>query len=70
MACSDLGKKYFALDYLLDFLIHHFASTHNYFSFGVSSEENLSGINSGLLSQKEGFGARAYMHDTYVLDLT
>ena len=40
-----------------------------YFDFGISTEENGRVLNSGLIDQKEGFGARGVVHDHYELDI-
>ena len=39
-----------------------------WFDFGISNERDGT-LNAGLMRNKEGFGARAVVHDRYVLDL-
>ena len=40
-----------------------------YFDFGISTEKGGAYLNTGLLSQKEGFGARGVIYETYRIDL-
>lgn len=69
IASSDEGRKVGALDLLFDHLIRKYRGTCAYFSFGVSTEDSGRFINEGLVFQKEGFGARAYVHDFYRLEI-
>jgi hypothetical protein len=54
-----------ALNVLLADLIEHTYATRQYFSMGVSTEQHGLVLNSGLVAQKEYFGARAVVHDFY-----
>jgi hypothetical protein len=65
MASSDFGRKNGSLDYLLIALIDNIYSEKKFFSFGISTEEQGRSLNDGLIRQKEGFGARAVVHDFY-----
>lgn len=68
MATSDEGKEYGALDYLVESCIQTAQTEHrSYFSFGISTEEGGKVLNEGLVAQKEAFGARAVVLDTYCL---
>lgn len=69
IATSERGSQTGALDYLFFFLIEKFKNDHKYFSFGISNEKNGFYLNEGLISQKEGFGARSIIHDTYMINL-
>jgi hypothetical protein len=69
MANSDYGKKIGALDLLIDYLIKDVYKNKIYFDFGISTEEDGKILNKGLIEQKEGFGARAVVHDCYELNL-
>ena len=40
-----------------------------YFDFGISTEQGGRYLNEGLVFQKEGFGARAVVYDTYAIKL-
>ncbi|SFS19952.1 Acetyltransferase (GNAT) domain-containing protein [Dyella sp. OK004] len=64
LAASDEGRRLNALNFLLAELIDVYADRH-YFSFGISTEQEGRSINSGLVSQKEYFGARGVVHDFY-----
>lgn len=67
LASSDQGRTIGALDFLIDGLIHEFGNDRN-FDFGISTVDQGRVLNEGLCSYKEGFGARALMHDFYKLD--
>ncbi|WP_158752538.1 GNAT family N-acetyltransferase [Dyella sp. S184] len=65
MAASEQGRRLDALSFLLAELIGGIYATRAYFSFGISTEQEGRVINSGLIAQKEYFGARAIAHDFY-----
>lgn len=65
LASSERGRACGALDFLLDRLINDTYAGKRYFSFGISTEEGGRYLNEGLVSQKEGFGGRALVHDFY-----
>lgn len=65
MASSDDGRKVGALDFLLAQLIENTFSNCQYFSFGISTEQEGLYLNEGLIFQKEGFGARGVVQDVY-----
>ncbi len=65
MASSEVGRKHGALDHLLITLLERVYCDKKYFSFGISTEEQGRVLNDGLARQKEGFGARAIVHDFY-----
>lgn len=67
MANSDEGRKLGALDLIIDFLINEKYNNKKYFDFGISTEDNGRYLNTGLISQKEGFGGRAVVYDFYEL---
>lgn len=66
---SQIGREKGALDLLFSYLLKSVFNNLDYFSFGISTEDNGNKINSGLIHQKEGFGGRGLVHDTYVLSL-
>jgi hypothetical protein len=68
IACNGAGREQNALDLLFIRLIQEFNS-YSKFDFGISTEQNGHYLNEGLVEFKEGFGARAYMHDHYSLSL-
>ncbi len=70
IAVSDTGKELGALDYLIETCIEESAALGaDYFSFGISTEQNGCLLNEGLLAQKESFGARALCLDFYEVNL-
>lgn len=68
IANSNLGREYYALDLLMDHLIKDVYKNKQFFDFGISTEKDGISINDGLLGQKEGFGARTFLHETYKID--
>lgn len=70
MANSTEGRELGALDFLIHNLICDVYSSKKYFDFGISNENNGLVMNSGLIAQKESFGARAVVHDFYEWILT
>ena len=69
IASTDEGKELFAGDLLLDFLINGQYAEKRYFDFGISTEKEGRFLNIGLIRQKEEFGARAVVYDTYELEI-
>ena len=69
LANSELGRETGALDLLIDYLIKEVYKNKKYFDFGISNEDNGQYLNTGLIAQKEGFGARAVVHDFYELEI-
>ena len=65
IASSETGKNTGALDLLIHNLITEVYADRTYFDFGVSTENGGSYLNEGLIFQKEGFGARSVVYDTY-----
>jgi hypothetical protein len=66
---SDKGLDVGALDLILDQLINDVYSGYRYLSFGVSTENDGTYLNEGLIQQKEMFGGRSVVHDFYELNL-
>lgn len=69
LANSFEGRNVGALDFVIDKLINEVYSNKRYFDFGISNEDAGRYLNSGLIAQKEGFGARAVVHDFYELEI-
>lgn len=65
IAASGEGRRVQALDGLFAHLIIEVYAGKRYFDFGISTEQGGRYLNEGLAFQKEGFGARAVMYDTY-----
>jgi hypothetical protein len=70
IAASAQGREVGALDALFDHLITQVYPAHSYFDFGISTEQSGRHLNTGLVTQKEEFGARAVAHETWVVDIT
>ena len=67
LANSIIGRDVGALDFVIDKLINEIYKDKKYFDFGISNENDGRFLNAGLIAQKEGFGARAVVHDFYEL---
>jgi len=65
LAASEQGRDSNALNVLLAELIENTYADRQYFSLGISTEQEGQWLNSGLITQKEHFGARAVVHDFY-----
>jgi len=65
IAASDEGRRVDALSLLLGELVGDVYADRQYFSFGISTEQQGAVLNSGLVAQKESFGARGVVHDFY-----
>lgn len=63
------GRELGAVDLLFDHLIHHVYQGVPYFDMGTSVEDGGRWLNEGLIFQKEGFGGRAVVYDTYELEI-
>lgn len=61
------GRDVMALELVMDYLINHHYVNKKYFSFGISTENNGTILNNGLIAQKEMYGGRAITHDFYEL---
>jgi hypothetical protein len=70
ISVNEAGRKIGALDLLFHTLINSIYAEKRYFDFGISNENNGRKLNKGLIDQKEGFGARAILHDHYMLDIS
>lgn len=69
-AATEEGKKQGAIDLVIDYIIKDASITKRYFDYGISTENNGMYLNEGLITQKEGFGARAIVYDIYSLKLS
>lgn len=69
LASSEKGRELGALDLVISELINEYKNNKKYFDFGISTENSGLYLNEGLISQKEGFGARTIVYNTYKLEL-
>ena len=65
LAVNEYGRKIGALDLVIDQLFELYAKEKKFIDFGTSFVETTSKLNYGLLRQKEGFGAQAFVQDIY-----
>ena len=71
MASDEEGRKYGGLDLIIKFSIDKFTSENKeFFDFGISCENAGRILNTGLISEKEGFAARTVCLQTWELELT
>ena len=63
------GREGGAVDFLFDKLVHELFAGKEFFDFGTSVEQGGRYLNEGLIFQKEGFGGRAVVYDTYKMNL-
>lgn len=66
---TELGMECGALDFLISHVISFFEGSKKFLSFGISTEKNGEKLNTGLQRQKEMFGGRSILHDTYELSV-
>lgn len=69
LAANETARKVGALDLIIENLINKYRETKLWFDFGISTEENGHILNEGLISQKEGFGGRTNIYETFKIDL-
>ncbi len=69
IGASDEGKKTGALDLIIGYCLDEYYANKHYFDFGISNEDDGRYLNAGLIENKQGYGARAVVHDFYELDL-
>lgn len=65
ISASQEGKINGALDLLFDELINNLFANYKYFDFGISTENLGEFLNENLIFQKEGFGGRGVVYETY-----
>jgi hypothetical protein len=63
------GRKVGALDLIMSYLINDYYAQKKYFDFGISTEDDGRYLNTGLIENKQGFGARAVVYDFYEIDM-
>lgn len=67
IATSAAGKKIHGLDAVFDHLLRNVYPDKHFFDLGGSNGDAGDMLNTGLVEQKEGFGARTIVHDYYAL---
>lgn len=69
IATNPLGRKLGALETIFCDIIQNDNGHHAYLDFGTSNEAGGSILNLGLIANKEGYGARGVVYDTYEWEL-
>ncbi|MDB5580923.1 MAG: hypothetical protein JWR80_6099 [Bradyrhizobium sp.] len=70
IGANEEGRKLGALDLICQYLLSERYVSKHYFDFGISNEDDGLYLNSGLIRNKESYGARATVFDRYSLDLS
>lgn len=68
-AATAEGKQKGSIDLIINHIANSSRANKTYFDYGTSTESNGFLLNENLIYQKEGFGARGIVYDTYVIDL-
>ena len=69
ISANEEGRQSGALDLIFDYLINNTFKNKKYFDFGISTENGGDILNTGLISQKEGFGGRGIAYDIYKINI-
>lgn len=69
MAANDLARQIGALDLVISNVIEQYKADKLWLDFGISTENGGRYLNEGLISQKEGFGGRTNIYETFTMDL-
>lgn len=69
LAANDSAREIGALDFVIYNLIEMYVPTKAWFDFGKSTEGNGTILNEGLISQKEGFGGRTFVYQTWGISI-
>jgi hypothetical protein len=67
IAATDVGRSVSAMDLVLSRLLTEDYAHKRWFDFGISTSEEGRRLNTGLIANKESYGARAVAHDFYAL---
>lgn len=69
MASSELGREIGALDLVIATIMNDYKESKQYLDFGISTEQEGLVLNLGLVAQKEGFGGRTNVYDSYKITI-
>lgn len=69
LAGNEIAKEIGALDYCISEIINKYSSTKQFLDFGISSENGGLVLNEGLINQKESFGGRTIVYQTFEMKL-
>ena len=65
MAANDTAREIGALDFTIATVIETYKESKDWLDFGISTENGGHYLNEGLISQKEGFGGRTNIYQTW-----
>ena len=65
LAADETAREIGALDYCISEIMSKYSSNKQFLDFGISTEDGGRVLNEGLISQKEGFGARTIAYQTW-----
>ena len=65
LAANDIAREIGALDLCISEIISKYSTSKQFLDFGISTEDGGRVLNNGLISQKEGFGARTLVYQTW-----
>lgn len=63
------GRALGAMEAIKDYLLNSGSLDYQYFDFGTSAADSETHLNESLILQKEGFGGRGIVYDTYMINL-
>lgn len=67
LAANEIAREIGALDLCINEIISKYSTSKQFLDFGISTENGGIVLNNGLISQKEGFGARTLVYQTLEL---
>lgn len=69
LAANETAREIGALDLTISNVIEQYKDSKSWLDFGISTEEGGHFLNEGLISQKEGFGGRTNVYQTWKIEL-
>lgn len=69
LAANEKAREIGALDLTISNVIEHYKESKSWLDFGISTEEGGHYLNEGLISQKEGFGGRTNVYQTWKIEI-
>lgn len=69
MAASDTARQIGALDLTVSTILETYRNDKLWLDFGISTEDGGRYLNEGLIAQKEGFGGRTNIYETFVVSI-
>ena len=69
MAANETAREIGALDLTVATVIETYKTSKEWLDFGISTEDNGRYLNEGLIAQKEGFGGRTNIYQTWKIEV-